>query len=83
MVLNLSALHHVVQPQAMHPEQAINNFNSFHVHSLFHLPNKLIMETLKDFQRESHYQLHILPYQSIVLSFLHSKLERKGTFVKN
>lgn len=33
----------------------VNNFNSFHVHGLFHLPNKLIMETLKDFQRETYY----------------------------
>lgn len=52
---NPGALHHAVLPRASEPAWVVNNFNSFHVHSLLHLPNKLIMETLKDFQRESHY----------------------------
>lgn len=52
--------------------------------SLFRLPNKLMMGTLKDFQRESHYELHVLSHQSIVLSFLHGKGEReKGLRKKN
>lgn len=78
MDLNPRAPQQAGQLQATDPVQAVHNFNSFHVHSLFHLPNKLIMETLKGFQKESHYKLHILPYQSIVLSFLHSMWERKG-----
>lgn len=53
--MNPGALHQAGQLQAVDPVQPVHNFNTFHMHSLFHLSNKLIMETLKDFQRESHY----------------------------
>jgi hypothetical protein len=63
----------------MGPGQAVNNFNSFHLHSLVHLPNKLIMDG--DFKGFSE-GISLLTAHSTLpinnLSFLHSKWEKKG-----